>query len=80
MSLKVVKQVKLTENSSIKREQIDIVTIGDDWEHKYLRRLGMDEITARQKGGLFSLYRRYAVVIKKCIIRYQSDCSGGFTA
>ena len=36
---KVVKQVKLTEIAQLKREQIDIVTIGDDWEHKYLEGL-----------------------------------------
>lgn len=33
---KVVKQVKLTETAQLQRENIDIVTIGDDWEHKYL--------------------------------------------
>lgn len=36
---KVVKQVKLTEIAQLKREDIDIVTIGDDWEHKYLEGL-----------------------------------------
>lgn len=33
---KVVKQVKLTEVAQLRRENIDIVTIGDDWENKYL--------------------------------------------
>ncbi|MDE6489696.1 MAG: adenylyltransferase/cytidyltransferase family protein [Muribaculaceae bacterium] len=33
---KVVTQVKLTETAQLQRENIDIVTIGDDWEHKYL--------------------------------------------
>lgn len=36
---KVVKQVKLTEIAQLQREQIDIVTIGDDWENKYLEGL-----------------------------------------
>lgn len=33
---KAVKQVKLTEVAQLQREDIDIVTIGDDWENKYL--------------------------------------------
>lgn len=36
---KVVKQVKLTEVTQLQREEIDIVTIGDDWENKYLEGL-----------------------------------------
>lgn len=36
---KVVKQVKLTEVEQLQREQIDIVTIGDDWVGKYLEGL-----------------------------------------
>lgn len=36
---KVVKQVKLTEIAQLEREHIDIVTIGDDWENKYLEGL-----------------------------------------
>lgn len=36
---KVVKQVKLTEIAQLQREQIDIVTIGDDWKEKYLEGL-----------------------------------------
>lgn len=36
---KVVKQVKLTEIEQLKQENIDIVTIGDDWENKYLEGL-----------------------------------------
>lgn len=36
---KVVKQVKLTEIAQLKRENIDIVTIGDDWIGKYLEGL-----------------------------------------
>lgn len=36
---KVVKQVKLTEVTQLQREQIDIVTIGDDWVGKYLEGL-----------------------------------------
>ena len=37
---KVVKQVKLTEIAQLERENIDIVTIGDDWKDKYLEGLG----------------------------------------
>lgn len=36
---KVVKQVKLTEIAQLQQEGIDIVTIGDDWEDKYLEGL-----------------------------------------
>ena len=36
---KVVKQVKLTEISQLQAEKIDIVTIGNDWENKYLEGL-----------------------------------------
>lgn len=36
---KVVKQVKLTEVAQLQRENIDIVTIGDDWINKYLEGL-----------------------------------------
>ncbi|MBP3785641.1 MAG: adenylyltransferase/cytidyltransferase family protein [Bacteroidaceae bacterium] len=36
---KVVKQTKLTEIAQLQREQIDIVTIGDDWKDKYLEGL-----------------------------------------
>lgn len=36
---KVVKQTKLTEIAQLQRENIDIVTIGDDWKDKYLEGL-----------------------------------------
>lgn len=36
---KVVKQTKLTEVAQLQRENIDIVTIGDDWKGKYLEGL-----------------------------------------
>lgn len=36
---KVVKQTKLTEIAQLQRENIDIVTIGDDWKGKYLEGL-----------------------------------------
>lgn len=36
---RAVKQVKLTEIAQLQREQIDIVTIGDDWINKYLEGL-----------------------------------------
>lgn len=44
---KVVKQVKLTEIAQLERENIDIVTIGDDWKDKYLEGL---EWIKRQPG------------------------------
>lgn len=36
---KVVKQTKLTEIAQLQRENIDIITIGDDWKDKYLKGL-----------------------------------------
>lgn len=36
---KVVTQTKLTEIAQLEREEIDIVTIGDDWKGKYLEGL-----------------------------------------
>lgn len=36
---KVVKQTKLTEIAQLQREDIDVVTIGDDWKDKYLEGL-----------------------------------------
>ena len=36
---KAVKQTKLTEIAQLQRENIDIVTIGDDWKCKYLEGL-----------------------------------------
>ncbi|MCQ2253660.1 MAG: adenylyltransferase/cytidyltransferase family protein [Bacteroidales bacterium] len=36
---KVVKQTRLTEIAQLQRENIDIVTIGDDWKNKYLEGL-----------------------------------------
>ncbi len=36
---KAVKQVKLTEIAQLEREEIDVVTIGDDWINKYLEGL-----------------------------------------
>ncbi|WP_071147480.1 adenylyltransferase/cytidyltransferase family protein [Bacteroides ihuae] len=36
---KVVKQVKLTDIAQLRQENIDIVTIGDDWKDKYLEGL-----------------------------------------
>lgn len=44
---KVVKQVKLTEIAQLERENIDIVTIGDDWKDKYLEGL---ELIKQQPG------------------------------
>lgn len=36
---KAVKQVKLTEIAQLQREDVDVVTIGDDWINKYLEGL-----------------------------------------
>lgn len=36
---KAVKQIKLTEIAQLQRENIDVVTIGDDWIDKYLEGL-----------------------------------------
>ena len=36
---RAVKQTKLTEIAQLQRENIDIVTIGDDWKGKYLEGL-----------------------------------------
>ena len=36
---KVIKQTKLTDIKQLKEENIDIVTIGDDWKNKYLEGL-----------------------------------------
>jgi glycerol-3-phosphate cytidylyltransferase len=36
---KAVKQIELTEIAQLQREEIDIVTIGSDWEHRYLEGL-----------------------------------------
>lgn len=36
---KVVKQTRLTDIAQLQQEQIDIVTIGDDWKERYLEGL-----------------------------------------
>ena len=51
---KVVKQVKLTEIAQLERENIDIVTIGDDWKDKYLE--GLEWI--KQQPGKRVVYSR----------------------
>ena len=66
---KVVKQVKLTEIAQLKREQIDIVTIGDDWEHKYLEGLEWMKSQPDKKVVYFPYTPGVSTTsIKKCII------------
>lgn len=69
---KVVKQVKLTEIAQLRQENIDIVTIGDDWKDKYLE--GLDWMESQP--GKEVIYFPYTpgistTSIKKKII----DCS-----
>ena len=68
---KVVKQVKLTEIAQLKREQIDIVTIGDDWEHKYLEGLEWMKSQPDKKVVYFPYTPGVSKTsIKKCIIEW----------
>ena len=75
---KVVKQVKLTEVAQLREEKIDIVTIGDDWEHKYLE--GLEWM--KSQPGKRVVYFPYTpcistTTIKKSIIdSTESDCGG----
>jgi glycerol-3-phosphate cytidylyltransferase len=67
---KVVKQVKLTEIAQLQREDIDIVTIGDDWVGKYLE--GLEWM--KQQPGKEVVYFPYTpgvstTLIKKAIIK-----------
>lgn len=71
---KVVKQVKLTEIAQLQRENIDIVTIGDDWKEKYLEGLDWME----KQPGKEVVYFPYTpgistTSIKKKIIVSASD-------
>lgn len=66
---KAVKQVKLTEIAQLEAEQIDIVTIGDDWIDKYLE--GLEWM--KQQEGKQVIYFPYTpgistTTIKKDII------------
>lgn len=66
---KAVKQVKLTEIVQLQHEQIDIVTIGDDWEKKYLE--GLEWMKLQEGKGV--VYFPYTpgvstTTIKKSII------------
>lgn len=66
---KAVKQVKLTEIAQLQAEDIDIVTIGDDWEDKYLE--GLEWMKAQE--GKNVIYFPYTegistTTIKKHII------------
>lgn len=71
---KVVKQVKLTEVAQLQRENIDIVTIGDDWINKYLE--GLEWM--KQQPGKEVVYFPYTpgvstTSIKKKIISSTSE-------
>lgn len=71
---KVVKQVKLTEIAQLEREQIDIVTIGDDWKGKYLE--GLEWMKAQP--GKKVVYFPYTpgistTTIKQTIIKYTNQ-------
>ena len=71
---KVVKQVKLTEIAQLERENIDIVTIGDDWKDKYLE--GLEWI--KQQPGKRVVYFPYTpgvstTGIKKRIIESTNE-------
>ena len=62
---KVVKQVKLTEIAQLQREQIDIVTIGDDWKDKYLE--GLEWM--KQQPGKQVVYFPYAPGVSTTTIK-----------
>lgn len=71
---KVVKQVKLTEVAQLQQEDIDIVTIGDDWVNKYLE--GLEWM--KNQPGKQVIYFPYTpgvstTSIKKKIINSTSD-------
>ena len=71
---KAVKQVKLTEVAQLQREDIDIVTIGDDWINKYLE--GLEWM--KQQPGKEVVYFPYTpdvstTSIKKKIIESTSE-------
>ena len=71
---KAVKQVKLTEVAQLQREDIDIVTIGDDWINKYLE--GLEWM--KQQPGKEVVYFPYTpdvstTCIKKKIIESTSE-------
>ncbi|MBQ2166509.1 MAG: adenylyltransferase/cytidyltransferase family protein [Bacteroidaceae bacterium] len=64
---KVVKQVKLTEIAQLQRENIDIVTIGDDWVDKYLE--GLEWM--KQQPGKEVVYFPYTPGVSTTIIKRQ---------
>ena len=73
-SLKCVTKVKLTEVAQLQREDIDIVTIGDDWINKYLE--GLEWM--KQQPGKEVVYFPYTpdvstTGIKKKIIESTSE-------
>ena len=63
---KVVKQVKLTEIAQLERENIDIVTIGDDWKDKYLEGL---EWIKQQPGKRVVYFRKTPVLVQRVLRR-----------
>ena len=61
----MVKQVKLTEIAQLQRENIDIVTIGDDWVDKYLE--GLEWM--KQQPGKEVVYFPYTPGVSTTIIK-----------
>lgn len=71
---KVVKQVKLTEIAQLQREEIDIVTIGDDWKEKYLEGLDWMEKQPNKEVVYFPYTEGISTTsIKKKIMESASD-------
>jgi glycerol-3-phosphate cytidylyltransferase len=69
---KVVRQVKLTEIAQLCKEDIDIVTIGDDWKNKYLE--GLDWMKSQPNKRV--VYFPYTPDISTtCIKKEIIDCS-----
>lgn len=66
---KVVKQTKLTEIAQLQAEDIDVVTIGDDWENKYLEGLEWMKVQPDKKVVYFPYTPNISTTeIKKMII------------
>ena len=71
---KAVKQVKLTEIAQLQREEIDIVTIGDDWIDKYLEGLEWMKAQPDKKVVYFPYTPGISTTsIKKVIIDHTSQ-------
>lgn len=71
---KAVKQVRLTEIAQLQHEKIDIVTIGDDWENKYLEGLEWMKSQPGKKVIYFPYTQGISTTsIKKKIIDYSNQ-------